>query len=142
MQTKVIQFGLDDYNKSIELRDKILRKPLGLEYDSDFLATEKDQFHLGIFSENEILGVLLLQIIDEKTLKMRQVAVDEHLQGTGIGRKLVGFSEEFAKQKGFQKIILHARSTAVPFYEKLNYKITSNMFLEVGIEHFEMEKKL
>lgn len=142
MQIKVIQFGLDDYNKSIELRDKILRKPLGLEYSSDFLAAEKDQFHIGIFSDDKILGILLLQIIDPKTLKMRQVAVDEHLQGTGIGRKLVEFSEEFAFHKGFRKITLHARKTAVPFYEKLNYNIIGEMFLEIGIEHFEMEKEL
>ncbi|NOZ36403.1 MAG: GNAT family N-acetyltransferase [Chlorobi bacterium] len=41
-----------------------------------------------------------------------------------------------------QKIVLHARKTAVSFYLKLNYKIISEQFYEVGIPHFKMRKML
>jgi hypothetical protein len=31
----------------------------------------------------------------------------------------VKYSEEFARKLGFQTMVLHARETAVPFYEQL-----------------------
>jgi predicted GNAT family N-acyltransferase len=37
---------------------------------------------------------------------------------------------------------MHARKTAVVFYEKLGYTSTGNEFTEVSIPHFVMEKRL
>jgi predicted GNAT family N-acyltransferase len=37
---------------------------------------------------------------------------------------------------------MHARKTAVGFYEKLGYKRIGNEFLEVTIPHYAMEKAL
>ena len=74
---------------------------------------------------------------------MRQVAVDEHLQGKGLGGILVEFSEEYALNNGFDEIVLHARDTAVKFYLSLDYEITDkDFFYEVGIAHLKMRKKL
>ena len=52
---------------------------------------------------------------------MRQVAVVGDLQGQGIGTALVKRSEAMARELGFRRMILHARETAVAFYEKLGY---------------------
>ena len=51
-------------------------------------------------------------------VKARQVAVAPHAQGQGVGRALTKFAEDFARQRGFTTITLHARATAVPIYEK------------------------
>ena len=37
---------------------------------------------------------------------------------------------------------MHARETAVGFYEKLGYKVVGDKFTEVTIPHYVMEKKL
>ena len=142
MTIKEIKFGSDNYNKSIELRDKILRKPLGLEITPDFLEQDKEQFHIAAFENNRIVGILLLQKIDDFTIKMRQVAVDNNKQRSGIGQKLVEFSENFTKMKQFNKIELNARKESIPFYLKLNYITVGNEFIEVGIVHQKMEKFL
>ncbi len=42
----------------------------------------------------------------------------------------------------FDKITLHARKNAVPFYLALGYKIIGEEFEEVGLPHFEMEKNI
>ncbi len=142
MEERIIRFGTDDYHRALELRDEVLRKPLGLKFTQEFLASEKYHYHLGIFQGERIVAVLLLEPLAESSVKMRQVAVAEACQGQGIGRRLVEFCEYFAREKNFKKIILHARKTAVSFYEKLNYTVSSDEFLEVGIPHFKMEKKL
>ena len=70
------------------------------------------------------------------------MAVADDYQGKGIGKMLIDFAEQTASDNGFNKITLHARKTAVPFYEKLGYWIIGDEFIEVDIPHYEMEKNL
>ncbi len=143
MTEKIIAYKTAEYNQSVELRDKILRKPLGMVFTEAFLADDEHEFILGLFDHDKITATLNLKPVSKTQLKMRQVAVDEKIQGQGLGSKLVKFSEDYALKKGFNEIILHARDTAVNFYLNLNYKITDpNIFYEVGIPHLKMAKKL
>jgi len=52
------------------------------------------------------------------------------------------FAENIARDRGFQKITMHARKTAVGFYEKLGYRVCGQEFEEVTIPHYVMEKLL
>lgn len=141
-EIRTIAFGTADYYKAVKLRDKILRKPLGMVFTKEFLEQDATEYIIGIFEENEILAVLHLKPLDKNILKMRQVAVDDYLQGQGIGSELVLYSEEFARKKGCKKFVLHARDTAVKFYKNLNYTVEGDQFEEVGILHYIMHKKL
>lgn len=136
-------FGTPLYDESIRLRYKILKASLGIEFDIEQLSTEWQDFHLGIFDEDHnLLGCLVLSPKSDERLKMRQVAIDENYQHRGLGKQLVAYSEVFAKDKGFQILELNARMNAVPFYDKLDYNRVGEEFIEVGIPHFKMEKKL
>jgi predicted GNAT family N-acyltransferase len=138
-----IEFATPEYDETVQLRDKILRKPLGLQFSEAQLAEEFADFHLAAYTDDWVLrGCLVLTPKDDKTLKMRQVAVDEAVQKMGVGRQLVEASEAFGRAHGFDIMELNARDTAVPFYQKLNYTIVGERFEEVGIGHFKMVKKL
>lgn len=141
IEIKQIAFGDEDYKKEIELRYKVLRQPLGLNYTEEQLAAEKDEFHFTAFDGDKLVGCLLMKAIDKDEIKMRQVAVDESYQGKGVGKALVLYSEKFAAENGFSLITLHARKTAVPFYEKLGYEIVGDEFTEVTLPHFKMKKE-
>jgi predicted GNAT family N-acyltransferase len=75
-------------------------------------------------------------------VKMRQVAVNAERQGEGKGRQIVEFAENWAREQGFQRIILHARESAVPFYLAMNYVVSGEPFEEVGIPHRFMSKSI
>lgn len=141
IEIKQIAFGGAEHKKEIELRYKVLRQPLGLNYTQEQLDAEKDESHFAAFDGEILVGCLLMKAIDNKEIKMRQVAVDEDYQGKGVGKSLVLFSENFASENSFSLITLHARKTAVPFYEKLGYKIVGDEFTEVTIPHFKMKKE-
>jgi GNAT superfamily N-acetyltransferase len=70
------------------------------------------------------------------------MAVPDKLQGKGIGASIMSFAETLARDKGFKKMIMHARDTAIGFYEKFGYKKKGHSFLEVNLPHHVMEKKL
>jgi ribosomal protein S18 acetylase RimI-like enzyme len=64
------------------------------------------------------------------------------LQGKGIGRALMNFAENIARDRGYKKVIMHARSNTTGFYEKVGYKIKGDQFTEITIPHYLMEKDL
>jgi predicted GNAT family N-acyltransferase len=142
MGLKQIDHGTPEYKQMVKLRDDILRRPLGLNFSADELAREKEDILLGAFDEDKILACCLLTRVDEKTLKLRQMAVQNNLQGKGIGASIMSFAETIARDKGYKNLVMHARNTAIGFYEKFGYKVKGDEFIEVNVPHHVMEKRL
>jgi predicted GNAT family N-acyltransferase len=137
-----IDYHSIEYDMELKLRDAVLRKPLGMSIYNDSLASEKDDLHLGAFIDNRLVGTLILTSIDNNTVRMRQVAVAQTWQHRHIGTQLVRFAESLAIQKGYALMLLHARKSAVPFYQKLGYEIIGDEFVEISLPHFGMQKQL
>ena len=142
MPIKQIDHGSKEYRQMVELRNEILRKPLGLFFKKEELEREKDDILIGAFEEDKMLGCCLLTRVDKNSIRLRQMAVQNNLQGKGIGATMLNYAENVARDAGYKNMIMHARKTAVGFYEKLDYKVTSEEFEEITIPHFIMEKKL
>jgi len=137
-----IMHGSAEYKAELALRDRILRKPLGLNLFEEDLSDEAGDVHLGAFEGGKLAGVLVLTRADERSVRMRQVAVDEDRQRGGVGKALVAAAEREAAVLGYARMTLHARQTAVGFYERLGYTAVGEPFTEVGIPHRAMDKAL
>jgi N-acetylglutamate synthase-like GNAT family acetyltransferase len=142
MALKIIDHGSREYQQMIQLRNDILRKPLKLSFTPEELEKEKDEILIGAFEEEKMLGCCMLIMVDSSTVRLRQMAVLNNLQGKGIGKALMQFAENIARDRGYKKIIMHARKSAAGFYEKLGYQIYGQEFEEVTLPHYEMQKKL
>jgi GNAT superfamily N-acetyltransferase len=142
MALKIIEHGTEDYRKMVSLRNEILRKPLGLIFTDDELEREKDDILIGAFDDDKILACCLITKEEGSTCRLRQMAVQNNLQGKGIGATMMNFAENVARDRGFRIMSMHARKTAIGFYEKLGYKVSGNEFQEVTIPHFVMQKIL
>lgn len=142
MALRIIDHGTKEYQQMVQLRNDILRKPLGLSFSPDELDKEKLEILIGAFEEEKMLGCCMLITLDPATVRLRQMAVLNNVQGKGIGRALMQFAENIARDRGFRKITMHARQSAVGFYEKLGYAVSGEEFEEVSIPHFIMEKSL
>lgn len=74
----------------------------------------------------------------KEVLMMGRVLTLEHKKG--IGRELMTKAIEHIKSTtNYKKISLHAQKSAIGFYEKLGFLITSPEFLEEGVVHVAME---
>ena len=142
MALRMIDHGTKEYQQMVNLRNEILRKPLGLSFDKEELDKEKDDILMGAFEDEKLLGCCLLTRMDPFTVRLRQMAVPNNMQGKGVGRALMIFAENIARDLGYRKLCMHARQTAVGFYEKLGYSISGEPFEEVTIPHYIMEKSL
>ena len=139
---KEINAHAPEYQQVWQLREDVLRKPLDLSLKDEDLSADFEDLILIAVENNTVVGCVMLHPLRDGIIKLRQMAVAEHLQQKGICRLLVQAAEVTSKKQGYKKIELHARELAIGFYEKLGYAITSTLFMEVNIPHKKMEKGL
>ena len=126
----------------VNLRLEIMRKPLGLTFTPEELARETDDILIASFDDDVMLGCCILTDMKNGCVRLRQMAVQKNMQGKGIGESMMTFAENLARDKGFKTLTMHARDTAIGFYEKFGYKVKGDKFIEINIPHHIMEKKL
>lgn len=142
MGLKQIDHGSREYNQIIQLRFSVMREPLGLGFTKEELDKEKDNIHIGAFEDEELLGCCMLTKVSNDTLQLRQMAVKNNLQRKGVGGSILSFAENLSRDRGYKTIMMHARDTAVGFYEKFGYKVKGDPFTEINLPHHIMEKSL
>lgn len=142
MQIQLIETGTLQYNEMAVLRMKVLLEPIGIPSSYINPEKEKDDFLIGAFKKGKLIGCCILSKLTPATLQLRQMAVDALFQKKGIGAAIIAFAEDFARNNGFCILMMHARDTVIPFYEKCGYKISGDAFFEVGISHHKMGKAL
>ena len=137
-----IGWQTERYQQEIQLRERLLRQPLGLSFTPEDLQAEQQSFHFGMIDQEHLVACLVVVPLTGGNAKVRQMCVDESCQRKGIGSALIRNTEERLREKGFQSVELHARDTAVGFYQRLGYEPIGDVFVEVTIPHQRMIKPL
>jgi predicted GNAT family N-acyltransferase len=76
------------------------------------------------------------------TAKIGRVAVVRSERGLGVGTAIMQYVLEDASSMGFVEAVLDAQTTAIPFYEKLGFVAESGEFLDAGIPHRRMRRRI
>lgn len=135
--------GAAAYAQERELRDALLRQPLGLTMDAEAADWEDGTRHFGLFNEADNLAACVLASpLPDGSVRIRQMAVSPTRQSSGLGRRLMLEAEAELRRSGVKSLSLHARDTAIGFYEKLGYLRVGDTYLELGIAHQLMGKEL
>jgi len=135
-------FGGAHYRQSCELRERVLRKPLGIPLRDEDMADDAEEELFCALKGEHVIASLQLKPIDQTTVKLRQMAVEPEFQKSGIGSTLVRFAEDWARANGITQIVLHARVEVTRFYEALDYAVEGERFVSVGIPHVAMRKRI
>ena len=136
-----IEVSSELYRQEVELRDEILRKPIGLKL-LERIEEEAACRHFGLVDAEVLVACLIVVPWGEEMVQIRQMAVRTDRQGTGLGRRLMEEVEIRIRTAGIRHVFLNARVTAIGFYESLGYREVGDCFTEVGIPHQRMEKLL
>lgn len=105
----------------------------------DFILTTKKQggnfFSLRL--EEEIIGMCGLIKKNDLVVELCKFHIKDIYQGRGFGGKMLDFVQEYAKIKGYKKLILHvskSQERAIALYKKHLFKITSEEICEVILQ--------
>ena len=139
---RLISASDPEYAIERELRDRVLRRPLGLTLSERDLEGEDVQAHIiAQDGSGPVIGCVLVSFAGG-VAKARQLAVDEKWRGKGIGRELMQRAEDAARERKFDRLSLHGRVASVRFFERLGYEAVSEVFTEVTVPHIRLEKVL
>lgn len=131
------------YDGERDLRYRVLRAPLGMPRGSEENAAEAACRHLvAEDASGRVLGCVIFRDDDGARGQLMQMAVAPELHGQGVGALLVRHLEAALVADGVREVILHARETAIGFYERLGYAVFDEPYVEVGIPHRNMRKVL
>ena len=142
MEFVEIDWNSNLYILEIELRDRLLRAPLGLTFSLEELEAESADLHFALVDQEQVRACAVIVPLSSDLAKLRQMAVHENYQRQGLGSSLIRQIESALQQRGCQNIELNAREEAVSFYQRLGYQTAGDRFMEVGIGHWKMRRQL
>lgn len=93
--------------------------------------------------DGAITGILVL-IPEREAMLLDNVAVDPAAQGTGLGRRMLDFAEQAARQAGFDAITLYtneAMTENIRLYGRIGY-VETHRAEEKGLRRVYMVKAL
>ena len=114
--------------------------PLEDEFDA-FDTLVADCAHVLVVDGEVPVGCGRLRVVDGVG-KLERIVTKKLMRKSGVGREVVRALETLAKERGLEQVKLHGQTQAEQFYQKLGYHTASDIFMEDGIEHVVMMKKV
>jgi predicted GNAT family N-acyltransferase len=111
------------------------RVPAEMEWDGE----DEHSRHAMVFAPNGTPVGTARLLPDGRIGRM---AVLKEWRGRGAGDALMAFVLALARQLGFDEVKLHAQTHAAGFYARHGFHAEGGEFMEAGIPHVEMSKKL
>lgn len=112
--------------------------PMHLELD-DY---DQSAIHFIAYDDDMPIGAGRIREPEPGIAKVERVCILPQYRGQHLGNLMMDKMETYGREAGLTTVVLYAQSYAVPFYEKLQYQITSPEFMDAGIPHRAMKKNL
>jgi N-acetylglutamate synthase-like GNAT family acetyltransferase len=143
MYTVNIVNSPDELAAVIGLRYRILRKPWNQPIETATDELEDRCVNAYIKVEERVAACGRLQVNEGNAGQIRYMAVEETMQGKGLGKLVLQTLERHAEKLQLTKIELQARENAVPFYKSQGYTVKEKSFHLWGIiQHYLMWKDI
>lgn len=143
---KIVITTEEQLKQALQLRKKVFIEEQGidenLEYDQYDNLTS-DCTHVMIMDNNEVVAVGRYRIVNDTVAKLQRICVHPLYRREGYGKEIILLLEQLAKKANLYTTQLDAQIKATSFYQRLGYhEISSDIFLDAGIEHITMRKSL
>src|SRR3954466_8641046 len=101
MVIQQINWGSGEYEQMIELRITALLQPIGVPASYIDREKEKDDLFIAAFDMDQMTGCCILTPLSGWLVQLRQMAVQPHHQGKGMGAAILAFAEELARSRKY-----------------------------------------
>ena len=124
------------------IRKKVFVEEQHVPLEEEIDQYEEDSVHFLLYNDEEHpIGAGRFRIIDGIG-KVQRICVLSTARKTGAGAMIMNAIEQYAIEQNVPQLKLDAQLHAIPFYSKLGYDIISEEFMDAGIAHKTMKKKI
>lgn len=128
--------------QAFEIRRKVFVEEQGVPLSIEMDEHDDSAIHFVGYELEQPIAAARLREVGLGIGKVERVCVLPEFRGQHVGLLIMNAIEEHASQSGLSRLKLNSQSYAIPFYEKLNYVVTSPEFMDAGIPHRTMEKTI
>jgi predicted GNAT family N-acyltransferase len=113
----------------------------GVSIAADRDGRDDESTHLVALDGGRVIGTCRL-LFRGNVARLGRLAVDPDRRGEGIAAALLALADRIALEQGADSISLHAQTYARRLYLDAGYEERGPAFVEEGIEHVAMGKRL
>lgn len=122
---------------NIWIRGQVFIIGQDIDWEIEVDGLDKESVLFNVYIDDLVVGAARLY-----KNKVGRVATLESHRGLGVGKAVMAFIEDYAKENNITELKLNAQMYVKDFYKKLGYVEEGEIFLEADIEHIAMKKKL
>ena len=131
----------DEVERARRLRRRVFCGEQGVDPAAEDDGRDDDAIHVVALDGDSLLGTCRL-LVQGDAVRLGRAAVASENRRRGIGAALLDAADRISLEAGADRIRLHAQTSARSLYERSGYVASGEPFLEEGIEHVTMEKRL
>ena len=124
------------------IRKAVFQEEQKVEEALEFDGKDEICDHLIGYLDNLAVGTARIRYIDDKTVKIERLAVLSTARGQGIGKKIMEEALLIIASKDIAEVVINAQEYVKALYYKLGFAQEGEIFIEAGIPHVKMRKKL
>lgn len=135
--------GRVEMDALLDLRHRVFCVEQGVPKREELDGRDADAIHLVALGcdDGRVLGTCRLLFVD-RTVQLSRLAVEPDARRQGIASALLREADREAAAARAKRIVLHAQTYARELYAADGYEERGRTFVEAGIEHIAMEKRL
>jgi predicted GNAT family N-acyltransferase len=133
--------GEAEMTAALALRHAVFCVEQGVPRHEEVDGRDGEGLHLVAVSNGELLATCRLLFVGP-TVQFSRLAVRPSARRRGIASALLELADAETRAGGAHRLVLHAQTYARALYEAAGYEPRGRIFMEAGIEHVAMEKRL
>jgi len=133
-----------DIRKSLQVREAVFVREQNVPIELERDEYDADALHLLAINTNTNEPVGTARIVDKGNgvAKIGRVAVLSTFRGLGVGDALMNAAIGTTRTLNFVTLILDAQLPVIAFYERFGFVAEGDVFLDAGIEHRRMTRRV
>ena len=131
----------DEVTAALALRSRVFCGEQGVSFEADQDGRDPEATHIVAVDEGAVIGTCRL-LFRGPVARLGRLAVEPDRRGDGVAAAILREADRVAVDAGAETIALHAQTYARQLYEHAGYEEYGPTFVEEGIEHVAMEKRL
>ena len=131
----------DEVEAALALRSQVFCDEQGVSFEADQDGRDPEATHIVAVDAGGVIGTCRL-LFRGSVARLGRLAVLAERRGDGVAAAILREADRVAVDAGAESIALHAQTYAQSLYEAAGYEEYGPTFVEEGIEHVAMEKRL